>query len=82
MTPEATPVRRATPLVCPPLPVSVGSGWRVLPHRCLTGNEEKGDCPRPEGRHERGEHPMQLEITETDEGYRLTGELDMATAET
>jgi anti-sigma B factor antagonist/stage II sporulation protein AA (anti-sigma F factor antagonist) len=27
-----------------------------------------------------GEHPMQLEITTTDDGYRLEGELDMATA--
>jgi anti-anti-sigma factor len=27
-----------------------------------------------------GEHPMQLEITATDDGYRLEGELDMATA--
>jgi anti-anti-sigma factor len=27
-----------------------------------------------------GEHPMQLEITPTDDGYRLEGELDMATA--
>lgn len=27
-----------------------------------------------------GENPMQLEITATDDGYRLEGELDMATA--
>ena len=27
-----------------------------------------------------GDHPMQLEITATDDGYRLEGELDMATA--
>jgi anti-anti-sigma factor len=30
---------------------------------------------------EQGEHPMHLEITPTDDGYRLEGELDMATAE-
>jgi anti-anti-sigma factor len=43
--------------------------------RRLTANKDR----RSEAREERD--PVQLQITPTDEGFRLDGELDMATAE-